>query len=184
MWPGEYLELDIPPDLGNDRILALQPRTDTPISKHMKPAHNWPEPQVLEAVGSKICLVNTSNEPKAIGRHEHLSQILPTIDAPSPTSSQIPTDQPSPVRPKFSPPFSSAVSVDPDHLLPDQFRLKFQQLLQEYDRVFDLKITGYNGAAGPIRATVNIWPSTAPSAQRAHPAVLAQPTCRAANNVR
>ena len=27
---AEYLELDIPPDLGDDRILALQPRSDTP----------------------------------------------------------------------------------------------------------------------------------------------------------
>ena len=25
VWPGEYLELDIPPDLRDDRILALQP---------------------------------------------------------------------------------------------------------------------------------------------------------------
>ena len=162
MWPGEYLELDIPPDLGDDSILALQPRTDTPISKHTKPAHIWPEPQILEAVGSKIRLVNTSHEPKAIGRHEHLSQILPTTSAPSPTPSQIPTDQPSPVRPKCSPPFSSAVSVDPDNLLPDQSRLKFQQLLQEYDHVFDPKITGYNGAAGPIQATVNIGPVQPP----------------------
>ena len=93
----------------------------------------------MEAAGSKIRLVSTSNEPKAIGHHEHLSQILPTIDAPSPIPSQIPTDQPSPV-PKCSPPFSSAVSVDPDNLLQDQSRLKFQQLLQEYDRVFDPKI--------------------------------------------
>ena len=75
---------------------------------------------------------------------------------------QIPTDQPSPVRPKCSPPFLSAVSVDPDNLLPDQFRLKFQQLLQEYDRVFDPKITGYNGTAGPIQATVNIGPVQPP----------------------
>ena len=162
VWPGEYLELDIPPDLGDDRILALQPRTDTPISKHTKPAHIWPEPQILEAVGSKIRLVNTSHEPKAIGHHEHLSQILPTISAPSPTPCQIPTDQPSPMRPKCSPPFSSAVSVDPDNLLPDQSHLKFQQLLQEYDRVFDPKITGYDGAAGPIQATVNIGPVQPP----------------------
>jgi len=63
VWPGEYLELDIPPDLGDDGILVLTPRTDTPISKHMKPAHIWSEPQILEAVGSKICLVNTCNEP-------------------------------------------------------------------------------------------------------------------------
>ena len=70
VWPGEYLELDIPPDLGDDRILAIQQRTDTPISKHTKPAYIWPEPQILEVVGSKIRLVNTSTEPKAIGRHE------------------------------------------------------------------------------------------------------------------
>ena len=59
-------------------------------------------------------------------------------------------------------PFSSAVSVDPDNLLPDQSRLKFQQLLQEYDRVFDPQITGYNGAAGPIQVTVNIGPVQPP----------------------
>ena len=85
VWPGEYLELDIPPDLGDDRILAFQSRSDTPISKHAKPAHIWPEPQILEAVGSKIRLVNTSNEPKAISHNEHLSQILPTVAAPPPT---------------------------------------------------------------------------------------------------
>ena len=33
-----------PPDLGDNCILALQPRTDTSISKHAKPAHIWPEP--------------------------------------------------------------------------------------------------------------------------------------------
>ena len=54
------------------------------------------------------------------------------------------------------------MSVDPDNLLPDQSRLKFQQLLQEYDRVFDPKITGYNGAADPIQATVNIGPVQPP----------------------
>ena len=64
-WPGAYLKLDMPPDLGDDRILALQPRTDTPISKLTKTAHIWPQPQILETVASKIRLVNTSNEPKA-----------------------------------------------------------------------------------------------------------------------
>ena len=167
MWPGEYLELDIPPDLGDDRILAIQQRTDTPISKHTKPAYIWPEPQILDAVGSKIRLVNTSTEPKAIGRHEHLSQILPTTGVPSLTPIPTPTDEPSPARPTCSPPFSSAVSVDPDNLLPDQSRLKFQQLLQEYDRVFDPKITGYNGAACPIQSTVNIGPVQPPSAKGA-----------------
>ena len=74
----------------------------------------------------------------------------------------MPTDQPSPVRPKCSPPFLSTVFVDPDNLLPDQSRLKFQQLLQEYDRIVDPQITGYNGAAGPVQATVNIGPVQPP----------------------
>ena len=60
VWPGEYLELDIRPGLGHDHILALQSHTDTPISKHTKPTHIWPEPQILEAVRSKICLVNAA----------------------------------------------------------------------------------------------------------------------------
>ena len=47
-------------------------------------------------------------------------------------------------------------------VLPYQSLLKFQQLLQEYDRVFDPQITGYNGAAGPIQATVNIGPVQPP----------------------
>ena len=54
------------------------------------------------------------------------------------------------------------MSLDPDNLLLDHSCLKFQQLLQEYDCIFDPKITGYNGAAGPIQATVNICPVQPP----------------------
>ena len=77
VWPGEYLELDIPPDLGDDRILALQPRTDTPISKHTKPAHIWLEPLILEAVRSKICLVNTSMNQKPLAAMSTSSRSYP-----------------------------------------------------------------------------------------------------------
>ena len=162
VWPGEYVELDVPSDLGDDCVLALQPRTDTPISKHTKPTCIWPEPQVIEAVGSKIRLTNSSNEPKAISRHEHLSEILPTADAPSPTPNPAATPPSLPVKPHSPPPFSSSVSLDPDKLLPDATRLEFQQLLQKYDRVFNPVITGYNGAAGPIKATVNMGPVQPP----------------------
>lgn len=54
------------------------------------------------------------------------------------------------------------MSVDSDNLLPDHSCLKLQQLLQEYDHVFDHKSTGYNSAAGPIQATVNIDPVQPP----------------------
>ncbi|CAH3035332.1 unnamed protein product, partial [Porites lobata] len=162
LWPGDYVELDVPPDLGEDHVLALQPRTDTPVRKHTKATSIWPEPQILEAVGTKVRLVNSSQEPKLIGRHEHHSQILPTEE----TSSFTPTPSlpclPQPVKPKSSLPFSSSVSIDPDNILPEDLRVRFRQLLQTYDRIFDPDITGYNGAAGPILASVNIGPVQPP----------------------
>ena len=75
LWPGDYVELDV---LGDNHVLALQSRTDTLMPKHTKTTSIWPEPQILEAFGTKVRLVNTSQEPKIIDRHEHLSQILPT----------------------------------------------------------------------------------------------------------
>ena len=161
VWPGKYVELDVPPDLGEDCVLALQPRSDAPMPKNT--SCFWPEPQILEAVGTKIRLVNTSDEPKAIGRHEHLSQVLHTASVPLPAPILASTNPTLPVQPKSSGPFSSTVSVDPDNSLPEDTRLQFQQLLLKYDSVFDPDISsGYNGAAGPIQATVNIGPVQPP----------------------
>ena len=57
-------------------------------SKHTKTKSIGPEPQIPETVGAKVRLVNSSQEPKLIGRHEHLSQILPTEETSSFTSIQ------------------------------------------------------------------------------------------------
>ena len=122
----------------------------------------WPEPQIVEALGAKVRLVNSSQEPKLIGRHEHLSQILPTEETSSSTSTPSLPSLPQPVKPKSSLPFSSSVSIDPDNILSEDLRVKFRQLLQTYDRVFNPDITGYNGAAGPIQVSVNIGPVQPP----------------------
>ena len=142
LWPGDYVELDVPPDLGDDCVLALQPRTDTPVPKHTNPFSIWPEPQIVEAVGAKVRLVNSSQEPKLIGRHEHLSQILPTEETSSSTSTPSLPSLPQPVKPKSSLPFSSSVSIDPNNILSEDLRVKLRQLLQTYDRVFNPDITG------------------------------------------
>ena len=157
VWPGEYLELDIIPSPGRWLYTGTSTMYRHP---YLKAYETCPHLAWNPNLGScwKICLVNTSNEPQAIGCNEHLSQILPTIGVPSPTPSLTPTNQQSPMKPKCLPTFSSAVSVDPDNLLPDQSCLKYQQLLQEYNCIFDPKITGWNGVAGPIQATVNIGP--------------------------
>ncbi|KAK2550541.1 hypothetical protein P5673_028741 [Acropora cervicornis] len=150
LWPGDYVELDVPPDLGDDCVLALQPRTDTPVPKHTNPSSIWPEPQIVEAVGAKVRLVNSSQEPKLI---EETSSSTSTPSLPS---------LPQPVKPKSPLPFSSSVSIDPDNILSEDLRVKLRQLLQTYDRVFNPDISGYNGAAGPIQASVNIGPVQPP----------------------
>jgi len=57
--------------------------------------------------------------------------------------------------------------INPDNLLPLEIRVCFQSLLTEYDSVFDPTITGYNGAAGPFIAKVNLCP-VEPSQQKGH----------------
>ena len=49
-----------------------------------------------------------------------------------------------------------SVRVDPECILDDTVRRKFESLLEEYDRVFDPAFKGYNGAAGPFQAVVNM----------------------------
>ena len=113
-----------------------------------------------EAVRAKVRVVNNCQELTLIGRHEHLSQILPTEETSSFTSTPSLPSLPQPVKPKSSLPFSSSVSIDPDNILPEDLRVKFRQLLQTYDRLFVPDITSYNSAAGPILASVNIGPVT------------------------
>ena len=52
--PGEYLELDVPSDLGLDCTLAIEARTDTPSNKCCKVSQLWPQPLVAEAVANKV----------------------------------------------------------------------------------------------------------------------------------
>ena len=55
VWPGDYIELSIPSVL-DDIVVAVEPRNDYSPLCHQ----NWPEPAIVEAVGDKIRLVNTS----------------------------------------------------------------------------------------------------------------------------
>ena len=47
-------------------------------------------------------------------------------------------------------------------MLPKDIKSKFQSVLTEYDSVFDPDIKGYNGAAGPFEAKVNMGPVEPP----------------------
>ena len=75
VWPGDYIELSIPSVL-DDIVVAIEPRNDYSPLCHQ----NWPEPAIVEAVGDKIRLVNTSGEPLKLRRNEHFCQVRHTVD--------------------------------------------------------------------------------------------------------
>ena len=57
---------------------------------------------------------------------------------------------------------SASIQIDPDSILPQAVRADFHSLLREYDSVFDPQFPGYNGAAGPYKAKVNMGPVEPP----------------------
>ena len=159
--PGEYLELDLPPNIDPDCTLAIEACTDAPSNKCSKVSQLWPQPQIVEAVASRVRVVNDTAEPRTFRRYEqarHTTVVTPT----------------SPVGPHTSPPhaggsispqpgfYSAAVEVDPDNILPDTVRNQFREVLQTHDKVFNPAIVGYNGIAGPVQASFNMGPVQPP----------------------
>ena len=57
VWPGDYMELSIPSVL-DDIVVAVEPRNDYSPLRHQ----NRPEQAIVEAVGDKSRLVNTSTK--------------------------------------------------------------------------------------------------------------------------
>ena len=108
LWPGDFLELALPPQFADDESLALEPR-------------------------GRIRIPNLSETPCIIRRNSHLCQVSPMVPedakqadlsfvdqhvAPStPSHGQKPSGLP-----------SASVTVDPDNILPSQSRRDFQTL--------------------------------------------------------
>ena len=138
-----------------------------PSNQCTKVSQLWPQPHITEAVASKVRIVNNTNEPRTIRRHEHLSQVHLTTGVDSTPALAVPPPPPPPRCHSGNPVhqsgfFFDAVTVDPDNILPDSLRSQFRQLLQAHDDVFNPTIVGYNGAAGPVEATVNVGPVQPP----------------------
>ena len=57
---------------------------------------------------------------------------------------------------------SAAAQIDPDNQLPQDIQAQFKSLMKEFDSVFDPDFKGYNSAAGPFQAKVNMGPVESP----------------------
>ena len=159
VWPGDYIELSIPSVL-DDLVVAVEPRNDYSPLCHQ----NWPEPAIVEAVGDKIRLVNTSGVPLKLRRNEHFCQVRHTIDTTTYSDNTRKHNIVNNVisRPVDNTTFSDNIELDRDNLLTDDTRKQFRDLHRRFDSVFDPTIVGYNGHVGPFTATVNMGPVLPP----------------------
>ena len=160
--PGEYVDLETPKDTEPDAMWALEPRYDAPSMLGVKYSQTWPSPQEIRSVDHTIRLANNTTSTVTIPRHEHFCQVrsvTPVNSSDCPESTYTPVVRPS-AQNKL--PYSSAVSLDPDHSLSDDMRQKFTELHRTYDHVFNPTITKYNGACGKIEGTVNMGPVLPP----------------------
>ena len=146
--------------------MAVEARFDTQSSKHSQYTHLWPQPHLVQAVANKIRIVNDSDQPRAIRRNEHFCQARATTTPNLTTEKQglpvCPHPNDNRTTPRRTSLFSDSVSLDPDHLLPEAVQKKFHAVLRRFDDVFNPKIFGYNGAAGPIEPIVNMGPVEPP----------------------
>jgi len=55
VWPGSFIELNVPSDIGPEDTVAIEPKHDSGIS--------WIKPQVIESVGGCIRIANETQEP-------------------------------------------------------------------------------------------------------------------------
>ena len=157
--------MTLPNDLSSlDGPFGLEPRVDSPILTHEKPSQFWPPPCSIASVAGKIRMPNLTSEPRVLKTNEQFYQVRPITLAPttgneSENNSVKVESRNAPSTTSFR---SANVGVDPESILDDTVRGKFQPLLEEYDSVFGQAFKGYNGAEGPFQANVNIGPVQPP----------------------
>ncbi len=160
VWPGEFLEVDIPIGMHTDEPIAVEPRYDSPVSISSSKAYLWPPPDIITGVGGKVRIPNNTHDPVVLRKHEHFCQVSPVYSPGEPSDMLSQPNNTSNAAPTSA--FSHLVKVDPDAMLSENMRNQFLSVTLEYDNVFDANFVGYNGAVGPYEAVVNMGPVQPP----------------------
>ena len=160
VWPGDFVEVTLPRAAPPDSDYALEPRIETPRVRSPATSDIWPPPGIVSSVAGKNCIPNLSCEPHSLTHNEHFCQVnlvySPVTPSVPPCATTIPATSPQTAS------ISTSVSLDPDKLFTPDMRTKFSALLEEYHSAFDPNFPGYNGAAGPFTAKVNMGPVEPP----------------------
>ena len=164
VWPGEYIEVNLPDDMiGIEDDFAIEPRLS--VNKTDRDHTMWPTPDIVTSVAGKIRIPNLTDQPQVLKRHEHFCQVhsvsVPAETEPFSSHCSSPTPR-AQVDTKSKIVHSDFVHLDPDNTFPINVKAKFQDLMFQYNDVFNPKIEGYNGSSGPFQAVVNMGPVQPP----------------------
>ena len=132
----------------------------------MKEEKLWPRPHLVDCVNSQINLVNDTQEPVVLKKHEKVCKVYPTSERLPDLSPQTPEFEMQKPRSKVPlkklEPYSKLVTLNADNILTPTAEAQFKDLIGEYDDVFDPNISQYNGRSGPCSVDINIGPNQPP----------------------
>ena len=148
IFPAEYLDIPID-DTFRDQLVTIEPRVDSVTFRSFE----WPRPQLVQAVGTEIRLINDTSSPIFVPKNDHLCQVRSSkiIEVPNVSSSK---PHSTIVRPET--PHSSKVVIDPSGQLPTSWKNAFRELHMSYDSVFEDIIGRYNDKSGKVRSRILI----------------------------
>ena len=149
VWPGEFVEFKLPEASLHDSELAVEPRLSLQKS-------SWLSAGIHRSVGNTLRVSNNTSSPQLIKKHEHICQVTGTF-CPEPASIQTIAPHEASVRMStLEVDHSAPISLDPDKVLPESIRERFNRLHQRYSTVFDPAYSVYNHAFGKFEAVVNM----------------------------
>ena len=161
VWPGDYVEVPIPDEFSGEEVM-LEPRTDTPVNSKCSVNQEWPNPQIITCSAGRLRIPNLSKEPKYLRKGEHFCQIgsISTVSCNTvPTQSAHETSK---QNMKDDPSAYTQISIDPQNITPNEYKLKLECICESFSHVFNTKFKGYNGRDGAVKATVNMGPVLPP----------------------
>ena len=117
LWPGDYIEPELPQDLPPNSLHALEPRSDIRQVHLVTTSELLPPPGIISSVEGRIRIPNLSCQPIQLKRHEHFCQVSLVFTPSTHEQPQLTADL-SKKSINLSPGtnFSSAVGVDPHNL--------------------------------------------------------------------
>ena len=134
--PGEEAVFKVPAYMQAEKTVAIEPRYD---NFNQVQRSIWPPPKIHNIEKGNLTLTNLSADPIVIKKNAHVCNIYPPVqesDMPQ-VSHSIKKVQ---VQKKTSN-YSSAVQVNPDGVLSDEYDVKFKALLNTYDEVFNPELS-------------------------------------------